>query len=195
MTSKDKKITVEQVKKGHLIITGNTPSCICSSRLVQDCDSALKLSGAYQKKYLDSEKLLKEREEQFKEREEQFKKNEELHEKDTDLVMDLAKYTTYTWLEQHKGTKKGCGRLADAMIIANAVRGMTIKQIQALPYPHKKGGKKRYDENKIYRALSVKKPDDAQRINSLYEDFPEVFQGIEREDIFKWMQKKLNKRG
>ena len=42
-----------------------------------------------------------------------------------DLVSDLASYSTYSWYEQHKGAKKGCGRLADAMILANAVRGMS----------------------------------------------------------------------
>lgn len=195
MSSKDKKITVEQVKKGHVRITGLSQYMICSSRLLNDYNSVVKLGTDLSSKCVELKNQLKEQEKQSKEREEQFKEHEKLHEQDTDLVLDLAKYTTYTWLNEHRGSRKGSGRLADAMIIANAVRGMTIKQIQALPYPYKKGGKKRYAKDKVYDALSIKKPDDAQRINSLFEDFPEVFNGIGREDIFKWMQKKLNKRG
>lgn len=195
MFSKDSKIMVKQVSKGHVKVSGFNQLFIGSGRMVQDYNSAIKLGVEFKQKFLDSENLLKEREKQFKEREEQFEKCEKQYEKDSNLVMDIAQYTTYTWLDEHRGSRKGSGRLADAMIIANAVRGMTIKQIQALPYPHKKGGKKRYAKDKIYEALSVKKPEDAQRINSLFEDYPKVFIGIEREDLFRWMQKKLEKRG
>lgn len=113
----------------------------------------------------------------------------------TDLVTDLARYTTYSWYRKHEGAKKGCGRLADAMIIANAVRGMSLAEIQAKRYPYKKGSSKKYGRDKIFDALSVKKPDDLQRIQSLMEDFPEVFSGIDREQVYKWMQKRASKGG
>lgn len=110
-----------------------------------------------------------------------------------DFVVGIANYTTKYWYEENKGAKKGCGRLADAMILANAVRGMTFAEIQAKSYPHKKGGTKRYGRDKIFEALSVKKPTDLERINSLLIDYPEVFEGIQREEIYCWMAKKVSK--
>ena len=109
------------------------------------------------------------------------------------VVDNIARYTTYSWYEEHKGAKKGCGRMADAMIIANAVRGMSLAEIQAQHYPYKKGGVKKYEIKKITRALSVKKPDDPQRIQSLMEDFPDVFSDIDREQVDAWMQKRAKK--
>ena len=79
------------------------------------------------------------------------------------------------------------------MILANAVRGMSLEDIQSQSYPYKKGATKRYTPPKIFSALSVKKPDDLERINGLLSDFPEVFEGIEREKIYAWIQKKASK--
>lgn len=124
-----------------------------------------------------------------------LKKTQERSAEAMELTGDLAGYTTYSWYEQHKGAKKGCGRLADAMIIANAVRGMSLAEIQAQHYPYKKDGSKKYGRDKIFDALSVKKPDDLQRIQSLMEDFPEVFSGIDREQVYAWMQKRASKGG
>ena len=124
-----------------------------------------------------------------------LKREQERSKETMDLVTDLARYTTYSWYREHKGAKKGCGRLADAMIIANAVRGMSLAEIQAKHYPYKKGSSKKYGRDKIFDALSVKKPDDLQRIQSLMEDFPEVFSGIDREQVYKWMQKRASKGG
>ena len=113
-----------------------------------------------------------------------------------DLCEDLVSYTTLSWYQEHKGAKKGCGRLADAMILANAVRGMSLDDIQEQYYPYKKNGeKKKYNRRKIFSALSVKRPEDKERIDSLLLDFPEVFEGIDREAIYGWMEKKYNKGG
>lgn len=118
---------------------------------------------------------------------------EESNRECVDLCTDLAHYTTSSWYEEHKGAKKGCGRLADAMILANAVRGMSLSDIQEQYYPYKKDGVKQYDRRKIFSALSVKKPGDLERINSLLSDFPDVFKGIDREAIYVWMKNRASK--
>ena len=111
----------------------------------------------------------------------------------SDLLSDLCSYTTRSWYAEHKGAKKGCGRRADAMILANAVRGMSFEEIQSQSYPYKNGATRRYNRQKIYNALSVKKPDDFERIYGLLEDFPEVFNGINADDVIAWIQKKASK--
>lgn len=110
-----------------------------------------------------------------------------------ELVDSLVQYTTLDWYEEHKGSKKGCGRLADAMMLADAVRGMTFAEIKEKRYPYKKNGTKKYGRDKIFEALSVKKPDDPQRIKDLLMDYPEVFSSVSVNDVYLWMQKKLNK--
>ena len=124
-----------------------------------------------------------------------LKREKERSKETMDLVSDLASYSTYSWYEQHKGAKKGCGRLADAMILANAVRGMSLTDIQDQRYPYKHGATKKYERRKIFSALSVKKPEDLERINGLLNDYPEVFTGIDREQVYVWMQKKASKGG
>lgn len=124
-----------------------------------------------------------------------LKREKERSKEVTDLVSDIASYSTYSWYEQHKGAKKGCGRLADAMILANAIGGMSLADIQAQHYPHKNGGSKKYGRDKIFSALSVKKPEDLERINGLLADYPDVFAGIDREQIYTWMQKRASKGG
>lgn len=126
---------------------------------------------------------------------ETYEKKEKVNKEALEVAGDLASYNTYSWYEEHKGAKKGCGRRADAMILANAVRGMSLADIQAQHYPYKKGGSKKYGRDKIFSALSVKKPEDLERINGLLTDFPEVFAGIDREQVYVWMQKKTNKGG
>lgn len=124
-----------------------------------------------------------------------LKKTKERYNEAKELTGDLVNYTTLSWYEENKGAKKGCGRMADAMIIANAVRGKTLAEIQTQHYPNKKGGSKKYSRGKIFDALSVKKPDDLHRIQSLMGDFPEVFRDIDREDVYKWMEKRISKGG
>lgn len=112
-----------------------------------------------------------------------------------ETAKDLCFYTTCSWLEEHKGAKKGCGRLADAMILADAVRGSSIDELQRRRYPYKKNGAtKCYHKDKIFSALSVKKPEDVNRINSLLIDYPDAFEGLTIEDVFSWMAKR-SKRG
>lgn len=152
-----------------------------------------------------------------------------------ELTSDLVTYKTLSWLDAQKveeinqengevhisNTKKGCGRLADAMILANAVRGMSITEIQSQYYPYKKDNSeednseedkarnkarkilyknilyktKKVSRRKVFDALSVNKPDDSDRIDSLFDDFPEVFKDIDREQISCWADKKANKGG
>lgn len=106
---------------------------------------------------------------------------------------DIANYNTYSWYEQHKGAKAGCGRLADAMILANAVRGLSLEAIQKLPYPYKKGASKVYGQRKIFSALSVKQEGDLQRIDSLLTDFPDVFSDLSPQDVWAWVDRKRRK--
>lgn len=110
-----------------------------------------------------------------------------------ELVDSLVKYTTMDWYEEHKGSKKGCGRLADAMILADAVRGMSFAEIKEKRYPYKKGGTKKYGRDKIFDALSAKKSDDPQRVRDLLMDYPEVFSDISINDVFLWFGKRASK--
>lgn len=110
-----------------------------------------------------------------------------------EIVDSLANFTTKDWYEEHKGSKKGCGRLADAMILADAVRGMSFAEIKEKRYPYKKGGTKKYGRDKIFDALSVKKPDDYQRVWDLWTDYPEVFSNISINDVFRWFGKRASK--
>ena len=105
-------------------------------------------------------------------------------------------------LDNNKAAKTGCGRLADAMIIVDAVRGKKLKEMLVIKYPCKiytRGGtkqhvsKKTYSDRKIKDATRVQDMSDIERINKLMEDFPEVFAAVSREDVYNWAQKKMNK--
>jgi len=122
-----------------------------------------------------------------------LEREREINKECRDLTTDLVSWKTLSWTEQMKGMKKGSGRTADAMIVANAVGGMSIQEIMAQKYPYKKDGVKKYTRTKIYAALTVKTDEDVRRIRELYDDFPEVFDGIEWSEVEAWMRKKHNK--
>lgn len=110
-----------------------------------------------------------------------------------DVCADLKYWRTYSDSGKNS-TNKDCGRLSDAMMLANAVRGKSLEEIQAQQYPYNKSGAvRKYNRSKVFAALSVKKSDDLERINSLLSDFPEVFKDIPTEDVYAWMQKKSSK--
>lgn len=107
-----------------------------------------------------------------------------------------------TWIKEHKGTHKGCGRISDAMIIADAIRGRSIKDILNTKYPYKRNRSgssnnpycyRTYSRGKVFAALSVNKPEDYDRICSLLLKYPKVFEGIQYQDVFNWMKKRSRK--
>lgn len=90
----------------------------------------------------------------------------------------------------------GCGLKGDAEIIALAIRGVPLKQILQKRFTYNKEGHKRpYKRDKIYRALSVAKPDDRERIEQLYVGYPSVFEGITYEELMAWYWKRYGKNG
>lgn len=101
------------------------------------------------------------------------------------------------YLTSHRGgyDKLGCGKRADAEILARAIHGATIKELEKGRYTYDKlGHKKVYERRKIFSALSVKKPEDYERITSLYLAFPEVFD-CTAEELFAWYKKRYKKGG
>lgn len=102
------------------------------------------------------------------------------------------------FLSSHRGgyDKQGCGRRAEAEILAKAVSGASIAEIQKCRFTYDRYGHKRaYGRDKIFKALSVKRESDYNRIVGLLRDFPTVFEGISYEQVFAWMQKKASKGG
>lgn len=102
------------------------------------------------------------------------------------------------FLSSHRGgyDKQGCGRRAEAEILAKAVSGASIAEIQKCRFTYDRYGHKRtYGRDKIFKALSVKQEDDYTRIVGLLNDFPVVFEGISYEQVFAWVQKKASKGG
>lgn len=102
------------------------------------------------------------------------------------------------FLSSHRGgyDKQGCGRRAEAEILAKAVSGASIAEIQKCRFTYDKYGHKRaYGRDKIFKALSVKQASDYTRIVGLLSDFPAVFEGISYEQVFAWGQKKASKGG
>lgn len=101
------------------------------------------------------------------------------------------------YLTSHRGgyVKLGCGKRADAEILARAIHGATIEELLKGRYTYDKlGHKKVYERRKIFSALSVKKPEDYERITSLYSAFPEVFD-CTVEELFAWFKKRYEKGG
>lgn len=97
----------------------------------------------------------------------------------------------------HQGgwNKQGCGHRADAEILAAAVHGASIEQLCKKRYTYDRyGHKKVYSRGKIFNALSVKKPEDYERIVSLYNTYPELF-NCSFEVVMQWYQKKYMKGG
>lgn len=94
--------------------------------------------------------------------------------------------------------RRGTGCRGDAEIVAMAVRGAKLKDIQGTRFTYDKQGHKRiFARSKIFNALSVSKPEDYARVQSLYRDYPTVFEGITEEQINNWFNARyarLNKR-
>lgn len=102
------------------------------------------------------------------------------------------------FLSSHRGgyDKQGCGRRADAEMIAKAVGGASVDELLKGRYTYDKYGHRRaYSRGRIFKALSVKKPEDYERITSLINDFPDVFVSVGVEAVYCWMQKKASKGG
>lgn len=102
------------------------------------------------------------------------------------------------YLTSHRGgyDKQGCGRRADAEMVAKAVGGASIDELLKGRYTYDKYGHRRaYSRGRIFKALSVKKPEDYGRITSLINDFPDVFVSVGIEAVYCWMQKKASKGG
>ena len=94
--------------------------------------------------------------------------------------------------------RRGIGCRGDAEIVAMAVRGVQLKDIQGTRFTYdKQGHKRKFARSKIFNALSVSKPEDHARVQSLYRDYPTVFEGITEEQINNWFNARyarLNKR-
>lgn len=95
------------------------------------------------------------------------------------------------WISKHKGinNKKSCGTKADAEILALAIQGKSMDEIcqTRLTY-NKQGQKKLYRKDKIYRALRL--TDDVERRKQLFMRYPDVFDGINMENLMNWCRKK-----
>lgn len=88
------------------------------------------------------------------------------------------------------GNRRGSGRKAEAMMVADSIRGMSVAEIMKKRYPHSKHSTKKYSKGSVYRALSLKNEADAERFAKLYEDFPEVFSGISVEEVMEWCKRR-----
>lgn len=130
-----------------------------------------------------------------------LKREKARNQENFNLVTDLAQYKTYSLFNK---TRAGSGRLADAMIVADSIRGMSLDEIKAKEYPYRKervlydsNGNKKVDKNykkfgrdKIFSALSARKDEDGERLLSLFRDFPDVFEGISEEQLKSWAEKR-----
>ena len=126
---------------------------------------------------------------------------ERLREENEDLKKKLEEapeVIKQEWKKSNAGVnrKKGSGRRADAQIVAMFARGASVEEVSKTRFVYnREGHKKYYGRSKIFAASSVKKPEDYQRIMNLYEDFPDIFGGISKEQLIGWIQKKASKGG
>lgn len=128
---------------------------------------------------------------------EALKQRDNAIDKYRDALKSAKEDVTNDYLTSHRGgyDKQGCGHRADAEILAAAVHGASIEQLCKGRYTYDKYGHKRsYGKQKIYDALSVKKPEDYERIASLYNSYPELF-NCSFEVVMQWYQKKYMKGG
>lgn len=88
------------------------------------------------------------------------------------------------------GNRRGSGRKAEAMMVADSIRGISVAEIMKKRYPHSKHSTKKYSRGSVYRALSLKNKVDTERLAKLYEDFPEVFSGISAEEVMEWCKRR-----
>ena len=92
-------------------------------------------------------------------------------------------------------SKRGSGDMASAEILARAIRGDSLSDILKGRYTYNnRGNKKVYERRKIFFALSVKKPEDYERILNLYNSYPSVFD-CTLEEVSAWYYKRLKKGG
>lgn len=93
-----------------------------------------------------------------------------------------------------RNKRKGTGLKGDAEILAMAMSGVKVKDILKCRFTYDKFGHKRvFNERKVYKALSVNKSDDYQRIKDLFEAYQDVFLGITEQQVDDWYWKKYNK--
>ena len=126
---------------------------------------------------------------------------ERLREENEDLKKKLEEapeILKQEWKKSNAGVnrKKGSGRRADAQIVAMFIKGASVEEVSKTRFVYnREGHKKYYSRGKIFAASSVKKPEDYQRIMDLYEDFPDIFGSISKEQLISWIQKKASKGG
>ena len=117
--------------------------------------------------------------------------------KDSEIVeLKSANETAvYDYFNSIRGTKskRGSGGRASAEILARAVRGDSLSDIMKGRYTYNSRGNKRiYERRKIFFALSVKKPEDYERILNLYNSYRDVFD-CTLEELSAWYYKRLKK--
>ena len=109
------------------------------------------------------------------------------------------------------GTKKGSGDLGRAMMVADSIRGLSIKEILAKEYPYKKNLKqkkdvkekqhinaknpryfyKMYSKTRVYEALAIiDKDNNTAKLDSMMQEFPDVFEGITEDMVSSWVAKR-----
>ena len=124
-----------------------------------------------------------------------IEKVKKLSEENKNLV-ELAEIRKEDGIPEYYGEnrRRGTGCRGDAEIIAMAVRGAQLKDIQVTRFTYdKQGHKRKFARSKIFNALSVSKPEDYTRVQRLYRDYPTVFEGISEEQISDWFWKKYDK--
>lgn len=120
--------------------------------------------------------------------------------KENNRLTELAEIRKEDCVPEYYGEnrRRGTGCRGDAEIVAMAVRGAKLKDIQGTRFTYdKQGHKRKFARSKIFNALSVSKPEDYARVQSLYRDYPTVFEGITEEQINNWFNARyarLNKR-
>ena len=118
-------------------------------------------------------------------------------EKDSEIaeLKSANETAVYDYFNSIRGTKskRGSGDRASAEILARAIRGDSLSDILKGRYTYNnRGNKKVYERRKIFFALSVKKPEDYERILNLYNNYPSVFD-CTLEDLHAWYYKRLKK--
>ena len=126
---------------------------------------------------------------------------ERVHKKDQAEIMALRRKLkaldgAVILNEQNRqvGRVKDSGKLADAMILADRISGVSRKTILKTPYPYNKKGKTRFfGSTKIDNALKCKDPADVERIQLLYCTYPEVFESknVDIEALMQYCSKKI----
>ena len=105
-----------------------------------------------------------------------------------------ARDTLKKWDQHGKGRPSGTYDYTDACILADAVRGKRVRDIESIEYPYPPYKEcKTFSRGKINRVLSVNKDNDWQRICLLYEKFPDAFEGVSGADLVVWYNERRKK--